>query len=183
MALINCEECGKEISDKAVNCIGCGAPIDLERDAIKDPVVPHKDDAIDVIAWHTKNIIYKALIAIFMLIVVIWGWFLVTDTIRALSDSDADWAFLIGRWATFGGFCIIFTSIPKISRRNEGLPNKIFSFAFVVFNVFMPLAIWAIIATDGDMSVISFLVYLAIWLSGDAILFMLTYLTKRKSVS
>lgn len=27
MAMINCSECGKDISDKAAACIGCGAPI------------------------------------------------------------------------------------------------------------------------------------------------------------
>jgi hypothetical protein len=27
MALIKCSECGKEISDKATSCIGCGAPV------------------------------------------------------------------------------------------------------------------------------------------------------------
>ncbi|MFW5669556.1 MAG: zinc ribbon domain-containing protein, partial [Acetivibrio ethanolgignens] len=27
MALINCPECGKEISDKAVSCPNCGVPI------------------------------------------------------------------------------------------------------------------------------------------------------------
>ena len=27
MALINCEECGKEISDKANHCVNCGAPV------------------------------------------------------------------------------------------------------------------------------------------------------------
>jgi TM2 domain-containing membrane protein YozV len=27
MALIKCEECGREISDRAVNCPGCGAPV------------------------------------------------------------------------------------------------------------------------------------------------------------
>jgi predicted cobalt transporter CbtA len=27
MALIRCEECGKEVSEKAVACPGCGAPI------------------------------------------------------------------------------------------------------------------------------------------------------------
>ncbi|GAO21879.1 hypothetical protein ALISP_1699 [Alicycliphilus sp. B1] len=27
MALIKCSECGKEISDKAATCIGCGAPV------------------------------------------------------------------------------------------------------------------------------------------------------------
>ena len=27
MALIKCGECGKEVSDKAASCPGCGAPI------------------------------------------------------------------------------------------------------------------------------------------------------------
>ena len=29
MALIKCPECGKEISDKATNCIHCGYPLSL----------------------------------------------------------------------------------------------------------------------------------------------------------
>lgn len=29
MALIKCAECGKEISDKAAACVGCGAPINI----------------------------------------------------------------------------------------------------------------------------------------------------------
>lgn len=29
MALITCPECGKQISDKAETCIGCGYPINL----------------------------------------------------------------------------------------------------------------------------------------------------------
>lgn len=32
MALIDCKECGKEISDKAKSCIHCGAPIESDRD-------------------------------------------------------------------------------------------------------------------------------------------------------
>ena len=30
MALINCPECGKEISDKAPACIHCGYPMDAK---------------------------------------------------------------------------------------------------------------------------------------------------------
>lgn len=33
MALINCKECGKEISDRASNCIYCGCPICKEEDS------------------------------------------------------------------------------------------------------------------------------------------------------
>ena len=31
MALINCPECNKQISDKAVICVGCGAPVEVEE--------------------------------------------------------------------------------------------------------------------------------------------------------
>jgi len=27
MAMVNCSECGREVSDKAAACVGCGAPI------------------------------------------------------------------------------------------------------------------------------------------------------------
>lgn len=38
MSLINCEECGKEVSSKAVRCPNCGAPVN-------DPVLK----------WYQKN--------------------------------------------------------------------------------------------------------------------------------
>lgn len=34
MALINCSECGKEISDKAKSCPNCGVPINFVEDAV-----------------------------------------------------------------------------------------------------------------------------------------------------
>lgn len=34
MALINCSECGKEISDKAITCPNCGYPINVESDKL-----------------------------------------------------------------------------------------------------------------------------------------------------
>ena len=38
MALIKCPECGKEISDKAKNCIHCGYPIqDLKYETHGEP--------------------------------------------------------------------------------------------------------------------------------------------------
>lgn len=36
MALINCPECGKRVSDKAGNCPNCGCPIQPEQEAAKD---------------------------------------------------------------------------------------------------------------------------------------------------
>ena len=37
MALINCSECGKEVSDKASTCPNCGAPIAGKQEISFDP--------------------------------------------------------------------------------------------------------------------------------------------------
>jgi hypothetical protein len=37
MAMINCSECGKEISDKAVACPSCGCPIGSARETLNNP--------------------------------------------------------------------------------------------------------------------------------------------------
>ena len=34
MAIINCPECGKEISDKAIACPNCGIPIASKKDDV-----------------------------------------------------------------------------------------------------------------------------------------------------
>ena len=39
MALITCPECGRQISDQAVLCIGCGAPLGSRAGAVNTPVV------------------------------------------------------------------------------------------------------------------------------------------------
>lgn len=39
MALINCNECGREVSDKAISCPGCGAPIAVSASSIKNPTL------------------------------------------------------------------------------------------------------------------------------------------------
>lgn len=44
MALIECVECGKSISDKAAQCVGCGNPIVLH-----EPVVESKEVPLDTI--------------------------------------------------------------------------------------------------------------------------------------
>jgi hypothetical protein len=40
MALINCGECGREISDKSTVCIGCGAPVTATFSAASEPAKP-----------------------------------------------------------------------------------------------------------------------------------------------
>ena len=55
MALIKCNECGREISSKAVHCIGCGVPLEnLQRN---DQVInKSNDDDLNAIQNnHEKN--------------------------------------------------------------------------------------------------------------------------------
>ena len=42
MALINCTECGKEISDKAATCPNCGAPVTVQSSPQKGNTSPTK---------------------------------------------------------------------------------------------------------------------------------------------
>lgn len=45
MALIKCPECGREISDKAVSCPGCGCPVEFMSSEKKSPY----DETLDYI--------------------------------------------------------------------------------------------------------------------------------------
>ena len=47
MALINCPECGKEISDKAKNCIHCGYPLDSADSESLPNVIENADENSD----------------------------------------------------------------------------------------------------------------------------------------
>lgn len=59
MALIRCAECGREISDKAVTCPGCGAPPDAYRAASAelsdDSVEPLRQDSAIKVATHSDG--------------------------------------------------------------------------------------------------------------------------------
>lgn len=64
MALINCSECNKKISDKSEKCIGCGAPIEvsilikknintdkhIDENTIKDEKIP-EFSTLDKVRW------------------------------------------------------------------------------------------------------------------------------------
>lgn len=43
MALINCPECGREISDKAASCPQCGNPISEKENDVKHAVIVQKE--------------------------------------------------------------------------------------------------------------------------------------------
>lgn len=44
MAIIKCNECGREISDKAAMCVGCGCPLDSEKKESSKADAAHKAD-------------------------------------------------------------------------------------------------------------------------------------------
>ena len=66
MALINCPECGKEISDKATNCPHCGFPVQKEKVARQ---TSEKRDNIKSLFQKNSRKILVTLIALFCLII------------------------------------------------------------------------------------------------------------------
>lgn len=54
MALIQCHECGKEISDSADTCPGCGAPVRAKRHK-KGDTVPYTDHEVAVLLSKKKK--------------------------------------------------------------------------------------------------------------------------------
>lgn len=61
MALINCPKCGKEISDKAKKCVGCGWEVDLSMlNAKEDEAVPNETDSNRNISYERKIMLKEA---------------------------------------------------------------------------------------------------------------------------
>lgn len=54
MALIQCHECGREISDSATSCPGCGAPVRANQHK-KGDTVPYTDQEVAVLLSKKKN--------------------------------------------------------------------------------------------------------------------------------
>lgn len=58
MALVNCSDCGREVSDRAPACPGCGAPVAVEAPGGPERVRTSEDSALtrsrgcaDLIIW------------------------------------------------------------------------------------------------------------------------------------
>jgi uncharacterized membrane protein YvbJ len=54
VALINCTECNKEISENSAACIGCGAPIAAKQPK-KGDFIPYTDQEVSVMLSKKKN--------------------------------------------------------------------------------------------------------------------------------
>ena len=98
MALINCPECGKEVSDKATNCPNCGYPLE-DMDFVKEEVAEEKasevvgddiskEDVEEKIVKEKKPISKKVIVGIIggLVAVSLTGYF-TTSNIRAYSKG------------------------------------------------------------------------------------------------
>lgn len=79
MALISCQECGKEVSELARACPGCGAPV-LRRRPVKGSYVPHSNHEVAVLISRKKKTSHVLHLLLSILTVGIWLfiWLLVS---------------------------------------------------------------------------------------------------------
>jgi hypothetical protein len=119
MALINCPECNKQISDKANICVGCGAPvvIDLPQSNFKsDATVAEERPIEDHTSLNTSSTLKNMRKAIygffFVLIIIIFGFFLaggpsssitqIFETTLTPPTNNTDYINIIGKPIKFG---------------------------------------------------------------------------------
>ncbi|MBR9896464.1 MAG: hypothetical protein GYB16_08770 [Gammaproteobacteria bacterium] len=56
MALINCEECNKEISDKATHCVHCGCPVVSQEEEVPNYRKPLLPDNIETLGFKKEGL-------------------------------------------------------------------------------------------------------------------------------
>ena len=83
MALINCHECKREISDSAISCPGCGSPISLAQPK-KGNMTPFAAQEVAVMLSKKKNTSH---ILHLLLSIITGGIWVVVWIIVALSNS------------------------------------------------------------------------------------------------
>lgn len=85
MALINCPDCNREISDKAPTCPGCGAPISAAADiGTKATTIPYSDQEVAVMLSKkpkTSHVLHL------LLSVVTMGFWVIVWLIVALNNN------------------------------------------------------------------------------------------------
>lgn len=88
MSLIQCAECGKEISDSASACPGCGAPITVRK---KNGRVAYTDQEVSVMLSKKKKTSHLLHLILCIPTVGLWSimWFLVAIS-NASENSRID---------------------------------------------------------------------------------------------
>lgn len=81
MALIKCQECGKEISDKSENCIHCGCPVEVKVESIT------KETTTEVVNKPKKNN-NKLIVGILVGVIVLVGEFFIINYMTKVEIPD-----------------------------------------------------------------------------------------------
>lgn len=90
MALINCPECGKEISDKAAMCIHCGCPIASEQTLTANRNIPFKPSLVSAVkAKPTTQNKKRILIAVISVLAFIALSFVAVRIITEIKEEKA----------------------------------------------------------------------------------------------
>ncbi len=125
MALIKCEECNNEVSDKAATCPKCGAPILNITNNVTD------DGRIRVVTTEEADAEQDAEVSL-----VLWGVVILVGIVAWVgSQLFGVWGALIGGILSFSA-CLIKKSIR--SRFLEGIIFKIIPLIIVIV-----LIVWA----------------------------------------
>lgn len=85
MALVNCAECNKEISDTATTCPGCGAPVSKAPPA-KGTRVPYADHEVAVMLSKKKKT--NHLLHLILSILTVGFWIVIWVLVAASNGSE-----------------------------------------------------------------------------------------------
>lgn len=85
MALINCPECNKEISDTAASCLGCGAPIAASAPT-RGSTVPYTDHEVAVMLSKKKKTSH--LLHLVLSILTVGFWIIIWVLVGASNGSE-----------------------------------------------------------------------------------------------
>ena len=110
MALIQCHECGKEISDSAATCPGCGAPVRAKQHK-KGDAVPYTDQEVAVLLSKKKNTSH---ILHLLLSIITAGIWIIIWILVAISNSSEN-AKLTGKLRTGKRYelhCLLCNKLP-----------------------------------------------------------------------
>ena len=92
MALINCPECSKEVSDKVKDCIHCGYPINevLEDIDETDKSTVNEPQQVEIASVNIKGPnIKKTIISILLVLSVIIGGLYIYNSMRTQASEIA----------------------------------------------------------------------------------------------
>lgn len=84
MALIQCQECGKEISDKAASCPGCGAPVSQPK-AKRGSREPYSEQEVAMMLSKRKRTSHVLHLLLSILTAGVW---IIVWLIVAISNSS-----------------------------------------------------------------------------------------------